>query len=548
MRILRLSILVLLLLSLSFVVFAEVSIGGSYSSSGISGSFFYSKYFTKSFSWKYNLLLDYRFIDYQTDVGEDLNMQLVSLGGGINRYLFPNFNAGAALMFGFFHSYVVDDVAKDGTQFVVYPRVMLGYDLAPFARLSLFTDFYALDNINFGLNLGLSFGTTSYVDRKYFVQNGKMRPVLVKKKDNIDKNNSVLTQKVAVKPFVVIISPQNGVTTSELKTVLELEILHYGQEIDKIRVLLNGKDVSEKKRGVQLVTKNSQSVRYKVLVSLQEGKNSIEVFVYNKKQMVSEVRRLVINSTGLAKRTGKDYALLIATDKYDDDMWADLSNPINDVVTIGKTLKDDYGFKVKVVKNPTKLEILKVMRSYAKMKFSSQDQLLVFFAGHGYFDSLDKRGFLVARDTKSIKEDEVKQTYISHANLKEIIGGIPCKHTLLMMDVCFGGTIDSKVARGSGSRGVYTRIAKDKFVSKKVKLRTLRYITSGGKEYVPDGRPGHHSPFARRIIEALRSDRGKWGMLTLVDIFSYLQRVSPTPLHGEFSGNQPGSDFMFIVK
>ena len=81
-----------------------------------------------------------------------------------------------------------------------------------------------------------------------------------------------------------------------------------------------------------------------------------------------------------------------------------------------------------------------------------------------------------------------------------------------------------------------------------MKNKTRIYLTSGGKEYVPDGRPGAHSPFARKFLDALRHYGGEDKILTFNEILSYVDKVTPEPTHGEFGNNEPGSDFLFISK
>ena len=94
----------------------------------------------------------------------------------------------------------------------------------------------------------------------------------------------------------------------------------------------------------------------------------------------------------------------------------------------------------------------------------------------------------------------------------------------------------------------YAELSKPEFIKKKLKFKTRRYLTSGGKEYVPDGRPGHHSPFTRKLLEALRSYGGKDKILTVNELIFYIEKVDPQPRYGEFGDNDPGSDFIFIAK
>ena len=62
------------------------------------------------------------------------------------------------------------------------------------------------------------------------------------------------------------------------------------------------------------------------------------------------------------------------------------------------------------------------------------------------------------------------------------------------------------------------------------------------------GVPGEHTPFVRRFLEALRTYGGDDGVLTLSEVFTYLERVDPEPRAGEFDRNEPGSDFLFIAR
>ena len=76
--------------------------------------------------------------------------------------------------------------------------------------------------------------------------------------------------------------------------------------------------------------------------------------------------------------------------------------------------------------------------------------------------------------------------------------------------------------------------------------KSRKYLTSGGKEYVSDGIKGQHSPFASKLLEALRSNGGEDGILTMTEVYNYMEKTSPTPHYGTFGDDEPGSDFLFI--
>jgi WD40 repeat protein len=252
----------------------------------------------------------------------------------------------------------------------------------------------------------------------------------------------------------------------------------------------------------------------------------------------------VINKSGKKGDQGITMALFFANSIYDS--FSDLINPVIDMNTIAEELRNNYGVSTEVIENANLNEILNKLRSYAKYDYSENDNLLIFFAGHGNYDEIFHEGYVIASDSKL--DDEPKITCLSHSNLRTIINNIPCNHILLVMDVCFGGTFDPVIAGRSRAADIYADISDEEFISRKKKYKTRLYITSGGKEYVPDGRPGHHSPFARRFIEALRNYGGTDKILTVNELLLFIEKVEPQPCYGEFGDNEPGSDFLLISK
>jgi len=320
-------------------------------------------------------------------------------------------------------------------------------------------------------------------------------------------------------------------------------------------ILIKGSVKSE--NGLFELTINNEEVipvhdNFSHMVKLAFGNNTItvkavDIFNNVKTQTFVIQRQIKLdNHNDTLARKAQDFALLICTDEYTS--WGKLSNPIFDGTTIKEVLEKNYGFKVEMVKNPTRSEVYTILRQYSKMQFSDDDQLFIFIAGHGEFDDVFKEGYIVTKDSKL--NDENKESYISHSNLRTIINNIPCNHILLTMDVCFGGTFIQEVAGDSRGRQHFLNSGtnREKFIENKLKYNTRRFITSGAKEYVPDGRPGHHSPFSRRFIEALHTNGGEDGVLTIGELYNSVENTVPHPFIGEFGNNKPGSDFLFIQK
>jgi len=247
-----------------------------------------------------------------------------------------------------------------------------------------------------------------------------------------------------------------------------------------------------------------------------------------------------------AWRHHKDYALLFATNDY--EYWQPLVNPIPDAETIAGMLEDNYGFKPEIVRNPTRRQIGEKIRDYVVKKFDDSDQLFIFFAGHGLYDEAFKQGYIVAKDSHVADDDPSRDTYESYDNLRHRIDAIPAKHIFLVLDACYSGTFDPRVGEG-GARGtdIYADYSLPELFQIKVGLTTRRYLTSGGKEYVSDGIPGHHSPFVAHLLEVLGHYGGKQGFLTLPNLLGAMQTTKPVPHPGAWEEhNDPASEFFFI--
>lgn len=352
---------------------------------------------------------------------------------------------------------------------------------------------------------------------------------------------SLSEQKVIDKtpPIIIILSPQmsRGLDVTRMDesvTILGRATDEHGVE----QVIINGNTANLKANG-----------EFDATIKLANGKNQIIIVAFdfngNKKEEKFTIERTKPSNATNEKIAlgGKNYALLFAIDQYDE--WTALNNPVNDAKTISEEVKQSYGFETEVVSNANRAQILSKLREYAQKTYEPNDQLLIMFAGHGHFDEIFGEGYVVAKDSK--KDDEGLGSYISHSQLRTYLNNIKSKHIFLMMDVCFGGTFDPLIAKRGGEEG-YGMLSKVEFANRKLRFKTRRYLTSGGKEYVSDGQAGKHSPFARKFLEALRTYGGQDGILTIQEILSYVESLNPEPRTGEFGDNEPGSDFIFIAK
>ena len=252
------------------------------------------------------------------------------------------------------------------------------------------------------------------------------------------------------------------------------------------------------------------------------------------------------DASGRTGPDGKFYAVLFAGNEYAE--WPALQNPIFDASEIEQTLRNEYGFETTLVRNPAKADFGAKLGALKEQAFGPNDELLIFVAGHGTYDEVENTGFLVARDSR--RSDPLHDSYLSESQLLSVLSGIKCRHVMVVIDACFSGAI---AMRGGDPKTdiKYPAGGKLDALLKKRDLRSLLFLTSGGKQYVPDGRPGFHSPFAFQFIRALKSGAGDpEGIVTFLDIVGFADQVqgAPQPRYGWFPGADPSSDFWLVAK
>jgi uncharacterized caspase-like protein len=243
---------------------------------------------------------------------------------------------------------------------------------------------------------------------------------------------------------------------------------------------------------------------------------------------------------------GKDYYLIFAGDEYAN--WKKLNNPIYDAEILKQELDKNYGYVPSgIVKNPGKGDVYAALEALHSRKFSKQDRLLLYFAGHGDYNPNTGIGYLVSADTKTAAEDMSRSSFTSFSELRDMIDNLPVEHTLVVLDVCYGGTFDKAIA-GTHLRGDDDHIDRNKLIERSMEGRSRMYLASGGVRSVYDGEPGRHSPFARAFLTILRHYGGTLGVVNMDEIKASMRAMlQPTPRAGPFFTQDVYADYVFVA-
>ena len=201
------------------------------------------------------------------------------------------------------------------------------------------------------------------------------------------------------------------------------------------------------------------------------------------------------------------HALVIGINKYssqpDSGGWNTLATAEPDAEALAEVLEKQYGFAVQRLLDgqATRAAIIAALDQLATT-LTEDDALLLFFAGHGFYDPSLGEGYWIPSDARKSKDDRLtKEDWIWNSTVTRLVGASRARHVLIIADSCYGGSL----FRGDGTPPAAARNIAGYWSALATPSRYL--IASGGLEPVPDG-ADRHSAFARQILDFLgRGDR-----------------------------------------
>ncbi len=261
---------------------------------------------------------------------------------------------------------------------------------------------------------------------------------------------------------------------------------------------------------------------------------------------------------------GKNYCLLIAINEYAN--IGPLANPILDIEKFQEVImkkfdecragdgQSDWIFEILKEQDCTRQNIKDKLEEYIE-KITCEDNLVLYFAGHGlkpkdekrrtsehqtYFAPYDAE---LEDDSKWLRWTTLIEDYFSYFEST-------CFHFLLIVDVCFGGSLLYLLAKISGAENNGRVPARQRRDHLCYDLPSRYVITSGRTEEVSDGQRGEHSPFARMLINKLEKITDfevplPWLFEEAKKDFTKEYPDAPPPQITRFGKNNQGGQFVF---
>lgn len=254
---------------------------------------------------------------------------------------------------------------------------------------------------------------------------------------------------------------------------------------------------------------------------------------------VENTRRRVKNSSG----NFRYMALLIGINQYDHPVWQPLNNAIGDIRAIRKLLLNSYRFKeddIISLENPTFSQIINGFHNLKK-KVDPQTHLLIYYAGHGFYPEDEEEGYWIP---KNGGDPSTQRFFIPTSTVLSKMKAIKSRHTLLIADSCFSGSLVRKSRSAAVDSGFYRELSQKK---------SRQIITSGGLEPVSDSGDKNHSVFAGNLLQILNSKRAE--PLSASELAFQLRKaiknkgVEQTPEYGRlFIADDENGEFFFVHK
>lgn len=208
--------------------------------------------------------------------------------------------------------------------------------------------------------------------------------------------------------------------------------------------------------------------------------------------------------------------LLIGIDKYLYQQHQDLQTCVKDVTDFRNTLYEKFEFYESDTyelfdDKATNKNIQDAFSGYCKTA-KSEDNLIIYYSGHGSYNSAEGRGFWIPFDgTKDYT------TWLPNETIITFLQRIPCKHIFIICDSCFSNSL------------LITDIAKS---NDEYNNRSSRWaLTSAYDESYCPNDPNSNSLFAESIIDFLEETNSDLRISKLIehvkDYFSTNENQTP---------------------
>ena len=343
---------------------------------------------------------------------------------------------------------------------------------------------------------------------------GKQKQQIVVLQDDIDSYNGKLIEMAAFETVAMIIDDSPSIEIIDPPVILTRSTptvkLRSQQEFRDIigkvsapagllSLPING--VNQELQAQSLFKKsiaiNKEVTPVEVVVVDNKGRRVAISFTLLQELLDNSPVKPAASVSSIDTPLGNYYALIIGNNDYQS--MSTLLTPVNDATEAAKILKNQYQFNTRLLLNATRYQILSALNKL-RAELEEDDNLLIYYAGHGKLDSINKRGYWLPVDA----DESNSANWISNTAITDILNAMKAKHVLVVADSCYSGSL-SQTAIARIDQELEQDVKKE-WIKVMANTRARLMLTSGGIQPVLDGGGGEHSIFAKAFLDTLREN------------------------------------------
>ncbi|HEV7782851.1 MAG TPA: caspase family protein [Chitinophagaceae bacterium] len=217
----------------------------------------------------------------------------------------------------------------------------------------------------------------------------------------------------------------------------------------------------------------------------------------NKNAAGTETTTVLLNEKGTG---GKNYIMTIGVNEYAKSKW-NLDTCEEDCKGLTKILTEKYGFtsfKSLLSKDATRKNIQDMFTEFRELDPGPDDNLIIYFSGHGYIYKLDPDpgiGCWVTHEAENLDPNDLYQVVQLIQEVKRLN---KMRHILVISDCCHSGTIlEEPTFYGLNTRSDDEAQSLDEMPSR------WAICSSRSNEKSASGRIGELSKFTNMLVEQL---------------------------------------------
>lgn len=253
---------------------------------------------------------------------------------------------------------------------------------------------------------------------------------------------------------------------------------------------------------------------FRIRVPLAEEKNTIRVVAVDANGKRATESFMLLRKAPVARNAGGDmaplsvgpdvdfgrfHALVIGNNEY--RMLPRLETAAGDAEAVAALLKQRYGYTVTLLLNADRYAILAALNRIRE-DLTEDDNLLIYYAGHGELDRVNNRGHWLPVDA----EPTSTANWISNIQITDVLNAMTVRQILVVADSCYSGTL-TRASLAQIDAGM-SRSARENWIRLMAQKRARLVLSSGGVQPVLDSGGGKHSVFASAFLGAIETNTG----------------------------------------